>query len=208
MKHIYFARHGESEGNLKQIVGGKDFHLTDAGKLQAAQLAERVMNLEIEELMVSDFLRAQETIAPLAEALKLQPAIHSAFGEMLEPSSFFGLAEDDEQVLEFRRERNANLENVDWSYADGETLHDVCKRVESAKNIMIDSTADSIFVLSHAFFIRIFTAAILLDSASPAQEMHSIAKTLKMSNTGISYFTYDEGDWRLIVHNDHAHFAE
>jgi broad specificity phosphatase PhoE len=93
-KYIWLIRHGESQGNLEQrIQGWADYPLTDQGRHQAAQLAERLAlavcahgsrtehpqresedewrECPIQELVASPLQRAAETAYIIGDALGL-----------------------------------------------------------------------------------------------------------------------------------------
>ena len=75
---VVLVRHGASEA---AVVGSKfplvDGHsnpaLSGPGRAQAAMVAERLAGEDIEGLFVSTLRRTQETAAPLAEAIDLEP---------------------------------------------------------------------------------------------------------------------------------------
>lgn len=209
MKKIYLVRHGESEANKNNCLGGKDVPLSDQGERQAAQVGERFLNLDIDTLYASDFVRAQQTAQPIAEATKLPILTEAAFGEYLEASELFGLAEDDERVIAYRTERNEKiLSDPDWQYGDGETISAFMKRVVAAKQLLETCDGTNIAVVAHAFFIQSLVAAILLGNDRPTEAWLSAVKAFRHSNTGISLLTHDEGGWRVLMFNDHAHFGE
>ncbi|NCB92197.1 MAG: histidine phosphatase family protein [Clostridia bacterium] len=65
---IYITRHGETSWNLEDKVCGRpDVELTDLGRRQAMELAEKVKGKGITRMLVSPLGRAQET-ARLANA--------------------------------------------------------------------------------------------------------------------------------------------
>jgi 2,3-bisphosphoglycerate-dependent phosphoglycerate mutase len=77
---VVLVRHGASEA---AVVGSKfplvDGHsnpaLSGPGRAQAAMVAERLAGEDIEGLFVSTLRRTQETAAPLAEAIDLEPQV-------------------------------------------------------------------------------------------------------------------------------------
>ena len=77
---VVLVRHGASEA---AVVGSKfplvDGHsnpaLSGPGRAQAAMVAERLAGEEIGGLFVSTLRRTQETAAPLAEAIDLEPQV-------------------------------------------------------------------------------------------------------------------------------------
>jgi probable phosphoglycerate mutase len=93
-KYVWLIRHGESQGNLeRRIQGWSDYPLTDLGRQQAAQLAERLADTvyapgskrehphrgskdewrecPIQELIASPLRRAAETARIIGDALGL-----------------------------------------------------------------------------------------------------------------------------------------
>ena len=207
-KHIYLVRHGQTNANAKEYVPGKQEPLNEVGLLQAAQLAERVDNLDVDTLIRSDYLRAGQTMEPTAAEKKMEPEIVPAFGEMFEPTSLHGVSDEEDVVQNYRKDRNANIENEAWSYEDGESFFDMQARVNEAREYLESHPSSNILVVSHAFFLCFFIGSILLDTRKPTKDLFNVAITLQKSNTGISYLKYKDGKWQVIVFNDHAHFAE
>ena len=208
VKRIYLVRHGQTKANAKEFVPSKEEPLNELGLQQAELLALRVANLDVQKLVVSDFIRAQQTIAPIVALKGLVPEIVPAFGEMLEPSSLHGVSELEERVLLYRKERNHNVENSAWVFEDGESYHGIQTRINQARAFLEAQEEENILVVAHAFFIQCFTASTLLQTTVPTKEMLSVATTFRMSNTGISLLTIEDNKWRVVMHNDHAHFAE
>lgn len=208
MKRFYLVRHGQTEANAQHYVPSKEEPLNEVGFFQASQLAERVANLDVQKLVVSDFLRAQQTISPIVDLKKLEPEVVPAFGEVLEPSSLYGVSDADDRVVAYKAERNSNVENSQWSFEDGEPFHSVHKRINQAREYLESLENENTLIVAHAFFLQCFTAAVLLGTTQPTKDFFNVAKTLRISNTGISLFTFDEGVWRVVMINDHAHFAE
>lgn len=68
---LTFIRHAESEANAANIIDtdGPGQGLTEDGKAQAEQLAHQLSRNNFDGVYASDMVRAQETAAPLAQAL-------------------------------------------------------------------------------------------------------------------------------------------
>ena len=65
-------RHGQAEGNSEhRFIGQTDVPLDVLGRHQAEALAKRLAPLPITRVVSSDLVRARDTIAPGAQALKL-----------------------------------------------------------------------------------------------------------------------------------------
>jgi len=207
-KRIYFVRHGETQANVEEYCTGSDEPLNEKGLLQADAMAQRLMSIEFKKLIVSDFKRAKQTAEPITKLKGMSAEEISFFHEVVHPSSLFGVHDSDERIKVYRQTRNENVENPSWAFEDGETLPSVFKRIQDAREYLENESSESIVVVSHAFFLGLFTAAILLDELVPTKQWFSLAKKLRMSNTGVSLFEIIDGQWRLIMWNDHAHFAE
>ena len=64
---LLLVRHGQSVGNVKQILQGQDNGmLTDLGREQAAEVARRLKDEPIDAFLASDLTRAVETCQIIA----------------------------------------------------------------------------------------------------------------------------------------------
>ncbi|MGH3020394.1 MAG: histidine phosphatase family protein [Gaiellaceae bacterium] len=67
MTTVYLARHGESDWNVaRRWQGHADRPLTELGRRQAAELAERLAGVPLDGVYSSDLLRARETAEAVA----------------------------------------------------------------------------------------------------------------------------------------------
>jgi broad specificity phosphatase PhoE len=84
---IYLIRHGQTNGNRDRIVQMPDTPLSEIGQQQAKQLAQTFQNISVEKIICSDYIRTQQTAAPL-RAIKqatfsLQPLLRErSFGDL------------------------------------------------------------------------------------------------------------------------------
>ena len=67
---IFLVRHAE-----KAVTGGNDPDLSDAGRARAESLATTLKDSGISSIFVTELKRTQQTAAPLAKMLHLEPAI-------------------------------------------------------------------------------------------------------------------------------------
>jgi broad specificity phosphatase PhoE len=67
---IFFVRHAE-----KATTGGDDMDISDAGGARAESLATLLKDAEISALYTTELKRTQQTAAPLAKALHLEPIV-------------------------------------------------------------------------------------------------------------------------------------
>jgi broad specificity phosphatase PhoE len=67
---IFFVRHAE-----KATTGGDDMDISEAGRARAESLVTVLKDAEISTIYTTEFKRTQQTAAPLAKALHLDPAV-------------------------------------------------------------------------------------------------------------------------------------
>jgi broad specificity phosphatase PhoE len=74
---IVLARHGETDDNREpvRVQGFTDTPLNDTGRLQAAELAERVASRSFRSLRSSDLSRARETAEIVGAGIGLEPLL-------------------------------------------------------------------------------------------------------------------------------------
>lgn len=70
---IFFVRHAE-----KATTGGDDMDISEAGRARAESLATVLKDAEISAIYTTEFKRTQQTAAPLAKAVHLEPTVISA----------------------------------------------------------------------------------------------------------------------------------
>lgn len=167
--HIYLVRHGESNANASRTVPGKDETLSDLGKMQAAQLAERIKNLDIDTIIASDYIRAQETAKPTSDVHGLPIVVEASFGEMYEPTKLVGMPDECEAIEQYRATRNGLIESdSEWKEDDGDSFADLFRRFEHAEQFLKERTEDNIVVFSHAYYLAGFVSKILMNTDTPS----------------------------------------
>jgi probable phosphomutase (TIGR03848 family) len=81
---VILLRHGRSTSNTAGILAGRSegVDLDDKGREQAAGLIDRIGDLAIRAVVTSPLLRCRRTVAPLAEALSLEPLVDDRLAEV------------------------------------------------------------------------------------------------------------------------------
>lgn len=81
---LILARHGQTFSNVAHALDtqapGAD--LTKTGQEQAVELADRLHDAGITKIVTSDLVRTQQTAAPLAQLLGIEPIIDERFTEV------------------------------------------------------------------------------------------------------------------------------
>jgi len=70
MKHLYYLRHGQTVWNVEnKICGSTDSPLTDFGRLQAKEAAEKILSegIQFDEILYSPLSRAKDTALIISE---------------------------------------------------------------------------------------------------------------------------------------------
>jgi len=122
---IFLVRHAE-----KAASGGNDPDLSDAGRARAESLATTLKDSGISAIFVTDLKRTQQTAAPLAKMLHVEPAIVPA--------------KDSAALLTKLRALTGNALVV----GHGNTIPDLLKSLGVATPISIEENDyDNLFVL-------------------------------------------------------------
>jgi probable phosphoglycerate mutase len=159
---IYLIRHGQTNGNRDRIVQMPDTPLSELGHQQAEQLAQRFQNIPIATIICSDYLRTQQTAAPL-HALK-----HSTFSlqPLLRERSFGDLRGKayDEIGTDFFAES--------YSPPNGETHQQFVERVNMAWEFILSTyhkIQGNIVVMTHGLVLReLITQHLIVDEGMPS----------------------------------------
>ena len=81
---VILLRHGRSTSNTAHVLAGRSegVELDDKGRQQAADLVGRIGELPIRAVVCSPQLRCRSTVAPLAEALGVEPLVDDRLAEV------------------------------------------------------------------------------------------------------------------------------
>ena len=153
---ILLARHGETDDNIEpiRIQGRRDTPLNDAGRAQAAELAERVAGEGIASLWSSQLSRALETAEIVGARLGLEPAVDERLAEgdrgELEGRYWRDVArEDPELYAAWRRAGEA------FRFPGGESLREQMDRTLAALADVRAAGPLPALVVAHGGSIRV-----------------------------------------------------
>lgn len=157
---IYIVRHGESEGNVKQILGfSPEVKLTDIGIQQVKTLAKSFSSIQFDSIFSSDLLRARHT----AEILAIEKRIPIKIRKNLRERSYGRLNGKTQREIktELRDlyEQYLKMDNKNKYYfklvEDMETVNDVVSRlIIVLKEITRVYKGKTILVVSHVTPMR------------------------------------------------------
>lgn len=193
MTIIGIVRHGITDWNIQGIAqGSADVPLNDAGRLQAAAVAERLAGEEPWDMIVSsDLARAKETAEIISEKLAL-------------PISFFDtrLREMNGGEIEgTTEEQRVEKWGADWRQLDlgMESKEAVAQRgVDFIENISADFAGKRVLVVSHGGWIGITLRKLLPER---------FGKT-NLENTSLTLLQYSENNWDCPLYNCIKHLEK
>lgn len=201
---IVFVRHGQTTSNVAGALDteapGAD--LTDLGREQAEALVDVLREEPIEALHVSVLVRTQQTVAPLAAALGLEPKVHQGIREIRagelemrtdEPSIKTYL----ETVLAWTRGE------LDVRMPGAESGAEVLRVFDAVVAEILASGVQTAAVISHGAMIRCWTACRAANIGTDF-----VARN-PLGNTGVVVLEQDgDGVWQVLSWEGRAVGAE
>lgn len=180
MTTLYLARHGESDWNVeRRWQGNADRPLTDLGRRQAGQLAERLASTPLDAVYSSDLLRARETAAAVARRQGLEVRTLAALREV-DVGSWSGLTR--EEVEERFPAAFATWREGGHGWEDGEAYEDMAERVVTAVlEIAGSHPGGSVLVVAHGGPIRALHAVALGLDISEHRRLKPVAVNAHLS---------------------------
>jgi len=157
---LLLARHGETDWNrARRWQGHADRPLTERGRAQAAELAERLADIALDAVYSSDLRRARETAEAVAQA---QGVDLVQLAELREVSvgSWEGLTREEAETRFPEGFRRWLAGGTGWE--DGETYAEMSKRVLVAvQRIAGGREGNRFLIVSHGGPIRAIHGAAL-----------------------------------------------
>ncbi len=209
-KKVYLIRHGESEENISSVFQSPQSPLSELGKEQVKQIAERVSFLNFDALISSPYKRAKETAEKITRVTGKKAEFCDLFKERVKPTSINGKLFTDSIASEKYNVWEKSVYESGDRVEDGENFEDIIDRSDNALTFLEDHREDSLVVVTHGYFLRVIVARILIGENISGEILKRFLKTSSMRNTGITVLSYNPEDpyfWRLLIHNDHAHLG-
>ncbi len=209
MKRVYFVRHGETEGNIGRFFQSSDTPLTEKGHEGAKAVAARFSQIPIDAILVSPFVRTQQTAKYISELKGISPETVPSLHEFLQSVSIRGKEWASPEGQEYNIERKNNFFNPSWECDGAENHAKVIERIKEAVRYIENHSAQNIVIVSHGQFLGLLTTYLLLGKSTDSAIHETLYENLHLlSNVAITEFIFNEGKWQLFTWNDHAHFAD
>ncbi len=195
MTTIILVRHGETEWNVEEVFRGRiDVELNETGIREAELLARFLSDFRITAIYSSPLKRALQTAEIIANhhdiEVKIAPElIDFDFGEWQGLSR--QTAADRYRQLYSEWLKNPHLVSI----PAGESLDDVRRRAIRLVDSLLAKYEGTIALVSHRVVNKVLICALLsLDN--------SHFWNIWVDTAGITMFTYENGRFVLIKHND------
>jgi broad specificity phosphatase PhoE len=153
MTTVYLARHGESDWNVeRRWQGHADRPLTERGREQAARLAARLADVELDAIYASDLRRAWETAEAVARSRGIEVVRLPELREV-DVGSWCGLTRD--ECAELYPDAFARWQAGGSGWNNGESYEDMGERIVAAiRRLAVEHAGGTILVVSHGGPIR------------------------------------------------------
>ena len=195
---LILVRHGQSEGNVKEIITGSiDVKLTDHGYQQAELVAKKLSSEAITAVYTSSRIRAIETGAAIAKRHGLEVKPFAAFDEYV-----YGDAEG-MNWSEFAKKYPRSLENWGIDAVPGEEGRQVFRdRVSSSFDSLSEKHKSDLAVIAcHGGTILHILGHVLSTSAIDVPRF-------KIDNCSITRVMHEENHYVIVSVNDTGHLEE
>jgi broad specificity phosphatase PhoE len=196
---LYLVRHGQTASNREGVgLGREDVALTDFGQLQAARLARRFAEVQVDRVVTSPLLRARQTATALAAELPLEIEPDDALLEL-------DVGETEGMPFPEMREKYPDFLRL-WASPDcahvrmpgGESLQDLSDRLDPFVEHLREAQLESLAVVSHNFTTKILLCRLL---GLPLAGFRHFATDL----ASVSELDIREGRTEVFLLNDTCH---
>lgn len=201
MTRIYFVRHAEAEGNVKEFFQGRiNCDISEKGAVQLEYLAKRFATIDYDAIYSSPLGRAIATANAVNSRLQLPIIVREGLIEINGGVWEGKLWTEIEK--EYPTEHNLWKNDMKrFAIKDGESMTEVYERMKTAvTDIVRENQGKTVVVVSHGCALRNYLAYAEFDS------MDRLGDVGWSDNTAVSLIEYDNNFTpKLIFKNDSSH---
>lgn len=146
---VFFVRHGQTNYNVLGLCNdnpNKDVHLTDLGKQQAEKVADKIKNIHIDLVIISELPRTKETASIITKNHQVEFKIDSRINDR--KTGF-----DSEPVSNFFKALEPDIFNLKFN--DGESFQEEKKRVHDFLRELKSLKLEIVLVVTHSEILQI-----------------------------------------------------
>ncbi|WP_261129835.1 histidine phosphatase family protein [Bacillus sp. Marseille-Q3570] len=174
MKNLYLVRHCKAEGQPPESP------LTEEGCNQAEELAEFFSTIQIDRIISSPFTRAQQSIEPTANALKIRVETDDRLSERILST------ENHEDWLEKLRH---SFDDLSLKLTGGESSQEEKNRAESLIAELKERPEQNIILVTHGNLMT-----LLLNDFD---DTYGFEEWKQLSNPDVYLVSFEENDHKL-----------
>lgn len=201
MTKVYFVRHAEAEGNVKEFFQGRiDCDISEKGKIQLEYLAKRFETIDYDTIYSSPLKRAMATANAVNARLKL-PIIKREDIIEIHGGVWEGMLWTDIEK-KYPAEHNLWKNDMKNFYVEGsERMSEVYERmIKAVDSIVRENEGKTVVVVSHGCALRNYLSYAEFGSADRLGDVGW------SDNTAVSLIEYDEAlRPKIIFKNDSSH---
>lgn len=195
---LYLARHGQTTSNVRRALDtaapGAD--LTDLGRRQSYDLANRLDDYHLDGILVSHLVRTQQTAEPVASKRSLTPRIDPRIAEVA--AGEWEMRTDMDTLMSYFKVAMGWM-GGDYSLKTpgGETGHDVIERFNAAID---EADEESLLVVSHGTVLQVWASTVVGRTESN--------RLAHLQNCGTGVLELSGGTWTVVDWNDRPAVTE
>jgi broad specificity phosphatase PhoE len=202
---LYIIRHGETVLDQAQIHRDGTPPLSEVGKAQAHAIGERLIDIPIEMIYSSDYLRAYQTAVIIASHIHKPITVSELLREGKRPSEVVGRKYNDREAMEIKQTIIQHLDELNWHYSDEESYYDLQKRVNRFLQNLSGTPYENVAIVTHERIIQMFINCTMYKELKPSV-CYQLNQRLRVSHTGVTILQYQkDGECDLLTWNDHHH---
>jgi probable phosphoglycerate mutase len=208
-KTIYFVRHGESEQNALGIKQGPDGSLSEKGRKQAQETAEKFPHHKGKPQIIyaSPYQRTRETADIIAKELKLKIKYCDLLKERRSPSVVVGRSATDPDVRLIMDRIDKSFHEDSLRYSDEENFLDLKKRAKRLLKFIAGRGRKRIVMVTHGIFLKVVIAYMLHGEKLTAYEYNKLSFFNPADNAGLTICRFiphwfKKNEWKVVVWNN------
>lgn len=181
--------------------------LSKIGKRQADLIAKRLIDIDVDFIYASPYLRAKQTSKIIAGKLKMKIEYWNKIVERKRPSEIEGRVWNDPLASKIDKITRKNQIKPDWKYSDDESFNDLMVRAEGVVTHLFEHHREqNVLCVSHQGIIKAIVLRTVLQDKLTPEVFWQFYYHSWIDNTGITQLKYgDRFGWELATWNDTTH---
>lgn len=208
-KIIYFVRHGESELNAQGIRQGSEGSLTELGRRQALETAQKFPKKrgKPQILFASPYQRTKETAEIIAKELDMEIHFSDLLVERRNPSEIIGKKADSKEVKQIVDRIDNSFHEDNLRYSDEENFIDLKNRAHKLLRFIKGQKEERIIMVTHGIFLKMVIASMLYGKKLTASQYNELSYFNPINNAGMTICLciphwFSKTEWKLLTWNN------